>query len=926
MVNNNSTLNDLRSKIINASLTLQSEKVKSEINFTEIIDLIDNLNNTQTELFQKSTYEDTEYCEVFNSTNEAILIIDSTNGEIIDINKRTLEIYGYENKDEILKLNFINFCANYNQNSFIEVSYYFTKAIKEDAQLFDLLTSKKNGNSFWVSISLKKSEIGGKERIIAEIQEINERKKIEEELKNRENQLQILINSMPDIICFKDGEGRWLEANNFDLKLFEIENIDYKGKKDSELAYYSSFYKNAFLACEDSDELAWQKGSISRNDETILRPDGTSLIFDIIKVPTFDENGKRKGLIVAGRDITEKKLTEKQLIESEEKFKAAFKISPDAISITRLSDGKYIDINDGFEEISGYSRNEIISNTVYYLNIWNNLNDRDLLSKKLKKDGFANNIEAVFNLKHGKQIIGSMSARILEINEEPHLLAITKNITEQKKKEEELKEINLIFQSLLENSPIYVFFKDFNIKALHLSKNFEDMLGMPIKDTIGKDMYELFPSDLALSMIADDKKILYEGKLIQVDEELNGKYYTTIKFPIKKDDAPPMLAGFTIDITDRKKAEIALQQSEARLKSFMQYLPALVMIKDHEFRPIFANEQLQYLYPIDKWMGKTPKETFDQDTANKIIEKDQFALDNGYVSYEEIWTDKFGFEHNYFTQKFRIDIPDSKPLLGAIITDITKLKTSENQIKELNLTLEKRVEERTAELLQANKELESFAYTVSHDLRAPLRAIDGFTNILNEDYYKYLDENGKKVCKTISDNAVKMGNLIDDLLAFSRIGRNDLNYIIINSKLLVESVFQDNFYNLISDKYQIEIGGLPIIKGDRSMIKQVWINLISNAIKFSSKRDKPKIKIDFTESDNDYIFSISDNGSGFDTKYYDKLFGVFQRLHSANDYEGTGVGLAIVQRIINRHGGKVWADSELDFGSTFYFSIKKHIN
>lgn len=235
--------------------------------------------------------------------------------------------------------------------------------------------------------------------------------------------------------------------------------------------------------------------------------------------------------------------------------------------------------------------------------------------------------------------------------------------------------------------------------------------------------------------------------------------------------------------------------------------------------------------------------------------------------------------------------------------------------------MEIKVEEKTRELQLANKELESFAYSVSHDLRAPLRAISGFSKILEQDYGIILDNEGKRLIKIINDNTKKMGNLIDDLLAFSRFGRNEMKLNLLNTSSIVKSVIEDVHYYMNCEKTKFIINELPDIKGDQTMIYQVWYNLISNAVKFSSKVENPEIVIEGKTEKSLVTFSVKDNGIGFDMKYSQKLFGVFQRLHNDYDFEGTGVGLAIVHRIINRHGGKIWAYSELGKGATFYFSL-----
>ena len=243
------------------------------------------------------------------------------------------------------------------------------------------------------------------------------------------------------------------------------------------------------------------------------------------------------------------------------------------------------------------------------------------------------------------------------------------------------------------------------------------------------------------------------------------------------------------------------------------------------------------------------------------------------------------------------------------------------QLRDLINDLEQRVVERTAQLEAANKELEAFSYSVSHDLRAPLRAIDGFSRILVKDHAQKLPDEVVRLLGLVRSNTQQMGRLIDDLLSFSRLSRQPVNRRTVNTADLVRQALETLQNDLEGRDVEIEVGELPACQGDPTLIKQVWMNLLSNALKFTREREVARIKIGCEDREGEQIYFVKDNGVGFDMQYEDKLFGVFQRLHRNDKFEGTGVGLAIVQRIIHRHGGRIWAEAELNVGAIFYFTL-----
>lgn len=463
----------------------------------------------------------------------------------------------------------------------------------------------------------------------------------------------------------------------------------------------------------------------------------------------------------------------------------------------------------------------------------------------------------------------------------------------------------------------------------------ETMFGYPPKALLGKRLEILLPERIR-KLRARQRRDYFTNprtRPMVAGLDLVGRRKDGTEFPVEINLAPLRTeegiwsVAVIRDLTESRTLRHEL--AHGHLKSFFASAPAGLAILDSDLRYLQLNETLARTHgrPVEENLGKSIREVLPklapviEPIALRVLATGEPAL-NFEASGET--PARPGVLRHWRASYFPILGLDGRPAaIGVIVVEVTEQKRAEEEIRRLNIHLEGKVEERTRELQAAVGELEAFSYSVSHDLRVPLRAIKAFSSMLLEDSGHRLDSDGRHYLQVIQENTQKMGHMIDDLLEFSRLGRQEMKLSSFDLGALAAEVFEELRRAEDTRAVQFKLEPLPPARGDRVMLRQVLVNLLSNAMKFTRTKDTAVVQMGGSEQEGENVYYVKDNGVGFDPQYAHKLFGVFQRLHSQEEFEGTGVGLAIVRQIVQRHGGRIWAEAKLGQEAIFFFTLPK---
>jgi PAS domain S-box-containing protein len=769
-------------------------------------------------------------------------------------------------------------------------------------------------------------ERGGEEHIWSVVEDITERQQVQEALRINEQRLSSLLNTIPYGIQENDIRGVITYSNAAHHRILGFQPGELIGqhiwdRQTNTAARHELRNYLAYLVAEQPSPQPY----ISRNNTK----QGKELVIEVSWDYLYDGTGEVSGFISVISDITARKQAEQALQESERRYRELADNMSDAVAVYEaVNSGEDIifkEFNRAAERIGGIPRERVIGRSLR--EVFPGVVSMGLYDviQRVSRTGKAQ--QHPMQRYQDKRLSLWVESYVYKLSSN-EIVAVYKDVTKAKNAELALRESEEKYRLLVENQTDLLVKIDVEGRFQFVSPSYCRLFGIAEDQLLGRTFMPLVHEDdrdSTAKVMEALNSPPYNAYLEQRAMTQEGWRWLGWMDTAVVDDNGEVTAiiGVGRDITERKQAEQALLESEQRLRTVVQQMPVILdAIDEHGNIQVWNREAERVTGYSSAEMVGNPKAWEwlypDPEYRNKMLAEWRQRRD--HLHWVLRLQAKDGSERfiEWSNISGRYPIPGWSS--WGIGIDVTERKHAEVAVRTLNRELEDRVRERTRELQQVNRELESFAYSVSHDLRAPLRAIDGFSQALLEDYGRQFDEVAHDYLNRVRNAAQRMGMLIDDLLQLSRVSRSEMIRETVDLKALAVEAMDDLKANEPERHIVLNIDDSLLVEGDPRLLRIMLDNLLGNAWKFT--RHNASSEISFRrESGDPSIFSIKDNGVGFDMRHAEKLFGAFQRLHRTSDFPGTGVGLATVQRIVHRHGGRIWAEAEIDKGATFYFTL-----
>ncbi|MBV6474561.1 MAG: Adaptive-response sensory-kinase SasA [Rhodocyclaceae bacterium] len=749
------------------------------------------------------------------------------------------------------------------------------------------------------------------------------------ELEVKESELRLLTENIPAFIFHGDGELRCRFANRRYAEFFGFTTQNIIGKHVSDI-----LGEPGAQAIRPKLEAVLSGETVHYRATRRSAADGEEHALDISFVPERDDAGNVAGFYALKLDVTAEVRAQQELTAQHAFQEALMRAQSDAgLAMFIIENGRIVFANDAGCRLYGYTLDEMCAFQSYLDAV--HPADRERVganhARRLLGEKFDNSYRIAILTKSGERREADMTVAYME-GSSPRVLVIMADATERKRIEDELLRSERKFSRVFQHSPIPISITRMaDGRFIDVNEAWTRLFGWTRAELAGRNSFDLgiwpIPEDRQAWIAAVQRSARLEGHEVR----LRGKDGCILPILFSTEmvelDGEPCLLALSIDLTEQKKAEAALLENEKRLREAQRIAHVGSWELDLALDAFSWTGEIANIYEVHAEQGTVSyadflktlppdeREGFDRSFGEAIR-----AGRSGEFTYRLRMRDG-RIKHVHLRYESRLG-DDGRPMkVFGTTQDITEQVLAREEVQRLNDGLEARVAARTAELTAANRELESFAYSISHDLRAPLRGIDGFSHLLAEEYAEKLDATGRDYLERVRRAAQRMGELIDDILELSRVTRQDMRRVRVDLSQIAAEAIEERARVEPGRRVEVSIEPGCIALGDPQLLRVLMQNLLENAWKYSRKADPARIAFGRETLAGETVFFVRDNGVGFDMKYADRLFSPFQRLHKPEEFEGSGIGLATVARVAHRHGGRVWAEASPDQGATLRFTL-----